>query len=61
MIKINVEDMTCMACVRKVQRSLLTSGINGDFDVMNKTVKVSKNDQDKAIELIKNAGYTPKI
>lgn len=58
---IKVMDMTCMSCVKTIQQSLLPKGINAKFDVLKHTVSVKDNEVVKAVELIKQAGYTPEV
>lgn len=58
---IKVSDMTCMSCIKKIQTKLLTNGINAKFDVSTHTISVNTNETEKAVNIIKDAGYTPEI
>lgn len=58
---IKVNDMSCMHCVQKIQKSLLSDDIEGIVDVSTHSVKVNENDLEKAIVSIKKAGYTPEV
>lgn len=57
-MKIQVSDMHCQSCSGKIQRLLLQNGIIAKVDGNSKLVFVDE-DGDRAIELIKEAGYTP--
>lgn len=59
MIKIIVNDMTCMHCFQAIQKSLIKEGIIGQIDLSSKTIKVKEEDYEKAIKAIENSGYTP--
>lgn len=54
---IKVENMNCQNCVGKIQRSLLINGIENEIDLPNRTVSVSEDAYQKAVEVIEKAGY----
>lgn len=57
-MKLYVDDMSCNHCVMKIQKALLTSGIQAVITLEDKTVNLkAEKDVDKAIEAIKKAGY----
>lgn len=58
-MKIKVMDMTCNHCVAKIQKELLINQVKSKIDLASKTVEVDDDKKDKAIHLIKQAGYTP--
>jgi copper chaperone len=58
-MKIKVSDMTCNHCVAKIQKELIFNQIKGKIDLPTKTVEVSDADLEKAVSVIKKAGYTP--
>jgi copper chaperone len=58
-MKIKVNDMTCNHCVAKIQKELIFNQIKGKIDLSSKTVEVLDNDVEKAVLVIKKAGYTP--
>lgn len=55
-MKIKVTDMMCKHCVAKIDKVL--ENIEHTISLENKEVEVKEEDYQKAIELIKNAGYT---
>lgn len=58
-MKLKVKDMSCNHCVMKIQKSLLVKGVKAEIDLSNHIVDVKlEKDVDKAIEAIKEAGYT---
>lgn len=57
-MKIKVNDMHCQSCSGKIQRLLLSNGIVAKVDGLNKLVFVDE-EGDRAIEIIKEAGYNP--
>lgn len=59
-MKIKVDDMYCQSCSGKIKRLLLQNGIIAKVDGNSKLVFIDDNG-DKAMELIKDAGYTPEI
>lgn len=61
MQNIRVADMTCMGCKKKLQLKLLSNGINASFDVSAHTISVQETETNKAVEIIKEAGYTPEV
>lgn len=58
-MKITVKDMTCNHCVAKIQKALLMEKIMAKIDLSSHTVDVKDIDLDRAIVLIKEAGYSP--
>ncbi|MDR1698109.1 MAG: heavy-metal-associated domain-containing protein [Erysipelotrichaceae bacterium] len=58
MMKIIVKNMNCGHCIVKIQRQLLASNIEAEFDLPTKTVTVSDDEYEKAVAVIKAAGYT---
>jgi copper chaperone CopZ len=58
-MKIKVNDMTCNHCVAKIQKELIFNQIKGKIDLPTKTVEVPDLDAEKAVLVIKKAGYTP--
>jgi len=60
MKKIIVENMSCVHCVRKIQKSLDEHNVKGNIDLIKKQVEVHDNDLKIAIEAIKAVGYKVK-
>lgn len=58
---ITVKDMTCMACYKRIQTELLKNQIVPNIDLLKHEVKVQEKELNKAVELIKNIGYTPEV
>ena len=55
---IKVPKMNCNGCISKISVSLLTKGIEADFDLENKLVKINDDiDFDTAKAAINAAGY----
>lgn len=61
MKNIKVNDMTCMNCVNKINMKLTMNKINAKIDLPTHSVSVKDNELEKAIELIKEVGYTPEV
>lgn len=55
-MKIKVSDMMCKHCVARIDKAL--DNIDHTISLENKEVEVKEEDYQKAVELIKNAGYT---
>ena len=60
-MKITVNDMSCNHCVAKIQKQLIMKGIKSEIKLADKIVEVVDQDQEQAMEAIKEAGYTPTI
>lgn len=58
---IKVNDMTCMACYKKIQTELLKNQIVPNIDLLTHEVKVNEKDLNNAVLIIKNLGYNPEI
>lgn len=61
MKEIHVEDMRCIHCQEKIQKALKLNRIAGKVILETKTVEVEDGKADKAIDAIRNAGYTPSL
>lgn len=59
MEKIKVIDMNCMSCVKQVQTALLKNNINAKLNLIDREVEVEKDLKEAAIQIIKQAGFTP--
>ncbi len=58
-MNIKVADMNCNHCVMSIQKALILNQIKGQVDLATKTVKVAEQDLEKAIAVIKQAGFSP--
>ena len=60
-MEIKVKDMHCKNCAAKVEKALLMNGVRPKIDLDNHIVLVKDNDVTKAVEVIKQTGYTPTV
>lgn len=60
-MKITVNDMTCKNCVAKIEKNLMMNGIKSEINLDAKTIEIKDKDQEKAIKIITEVGYTPSI
>ncbi len=57
-----VSDMACNKCVANITKALDNAGIeHKDVILDSKTVDVADGDAQKALEAIKNSGFTPSL
>lgn len=61
MKKIEVNDMSCMSCVKKIQTELLKNKINAKIDLSSHQISVLDNELELAVKIIKDLGYTPQV
>lgn len=58
---IKVEDMHCEHCKMNIEKALKRKGISADINLEKHTISLEDEKAKEAIEVIKEAGYTPTI
>lgn len=57
MRKLNVPDMHCQHCVKRIKDALDTAGISSEIDLAEKTVAVSEDKVKKTISILDDLGF----
>lgn len=58
-MKLNVPDMTCGHCKAAIERAVTEAGGTAQVDLDAHSVTVDGLDADRAMQVIRDAGYTP--
>ncbi|MTH64438.1 heavy-metal-associated domain-containing protein [Paracoccus shanxieyensis] len=55
-----VEDMSCSHCAATIENAIATAGGRASSDLATHTVQVEGLDDERAAQVIRDAGYTPR-
>lgn len=58
-MKFHVQDMTCGHCTAAIQKAVAEAGGRAATDLASRSVTVEGLDAPRAIQVIRDAGYTP--